>query len=156
MAMKNHHKFNDITNLLGDGKTLGNKGDSISRYFQLSLLKIVFTDMYTKSLHDGTHTFALGDSKKAHDSAETHVISRQQMQVMRTSKYYFTTELKRIQDVISVKSTNEAKVKAFVDVVKAMNIPKEIKYHCNDGSAIKIEPSIDGGIDNNKFSLFIR
>ena len=74
MAMKNHHKCNDITNLLGDGKTLGNKGDSISRYFQLSLLKIVFTDMYTKSLHDGTHTFALGDSKKVHDGAETHVI----------------------------------------------------------------------------------
>ena len=72
---------------------------------------------------------------------------------MRTSKHYFTTELKRLQDVISVKSTNEAKVKAFVDVVKAMNIPKEIKYNCNDGSAIKIEPSIDGGINNNKFSV---
>ena len=58
--------------------------------------------------------------------------------------------------MISVKSTTEAKVKAFVDVVKTMNMPKEIKYNCNDGSAIKIEPSLMTESIIINFQLFIR
>ena len=153
MAKKDHHDFNDIANLLGNGKILGdNAGTSVTGSFQLSLLRIVFTYMSDKSLHDGANTFDLHDGKNNNGAAAANQISLATDANNGTiANYYFTTELKRIQGVINGKSTNPAKVQAFVDVVKAMNIPEKIKWN-GAGNTIKVEPSIDGGANNNKFS----